>query len=60
MDQLIETALDAGAFGAKLTGGGPGGCVLALAAGPAEAAAGGAAAAGRRCPDLDRAARQRG
>jgi diphosphomevalonate decarboxylase len=30
IDQLVEQALDAGAYGAKLTGGGRGGCVIAL------------------------------
>ncbi|MFC4128693.1 mevalonate kinase [Nocardia rhizosphaerae] len=32
IDELVRAALDAGAFGAKLTGAGLGGCVLALAA----------------------------
>jgi mevalonate kinase len=32
LDRLQRTALDAGALGAKLTGGGQGGCLLALAA----------------------------
>ncbi len=32
LDLLVEAALDAGALGAKLTGGGQGGCLLALAA----------------------------
>lgn len=31
LDHLIQTALDAGAIGAKLTGGGRGGCMIALA-----------------------------
>lgn len=31
LDQLVEAALDAGALGAKLTGGGQGGCMIALA-----------------------------
>jgi mevalonate kinase len=31
IDQMVEAALDAGALGAKLTGGGLGGCVVALA-----------------------------
>ncbi|WP_159498723.1 mevalonate kinase [Microbacterium sp. 18062] len=35
LDALVETALAAGAAGAKLTGGGRGGCVLALARGGA-------------------------
>ena len=30
LDLLIETAKDAGALGAKLTGGGRGGCMIAL------------------------------
>jgi mevalonate kinase len=37
LDRLAEAALDAGALGAKLTGGGRGGCVLALATDPAHA-----------------------
>lgn len=32
LDRLVEAALEAGALGAKLTGGGQGGCLLALAA----------------------------
>ncbi|MDT2751478.1 mevalonate kinase [Enterococcus thailandicus] len=39
LDLLIETALDAGALGAKLTGGGRGGCMLALAKTKTEAQA---------------------
>lgn len=31
LDTLVETALDSGALGAKLTGGGRGGCMIALA-----------------------------
>ncbi|GEK90501.1 mevalonate kinase [Alkalibacterium kapii] len=31
LDQLVKTALEAGALGAKLTGGGRGGCMIALA-----------------------------
>jgi mevalonate kinase len=31
LDRLVDAALDAGALGAKLTGGGQGGCLLALA-----------------------------
>ncbi|WP_448060849.1 mevalonate kinase [Cellulomonas hominis] len=38
LETLVTAALDAGAFGAKLTGGGQGGCMVALAA-DAEAAA---------------------
>ncbi len=30
LDRLVDAALSAGAFGAKLTGGGRGGCMLAL------------------------------
>lgn len=37
LDHLVEAARQAGALGAKLTGGGRGGCVLALAASEAEA-----------------------
>lgn len=37
LDRLVDAALHAGALGAKLTGGGRGGCVLALAAGPSHA-----------------------
>ncbi|WP_330179045.1 mevalonate kinase [Nocardia sp. NBC_01503] len=37
IDRLIAVARQAGALGAKLTGGGLGGCILALTAGPAEA-----------------------
>lgn len=32
LDQLVNSALEAGALGAKLTGGGRGGCMIALAA----------------------------
>lgn len=38
LDGLVGAALDAGALGAKLTGGGQGGCVVALAPTPAAAA----------------------
>ncbi len=31
LERLIDAARDAGAFGAKLTGGGGGGCMIALA-----------------------------
>jgi mevalonate kinase len=31
LDLLVETAMKAGALGAKLTGGGLGGCMIALA-----------------------------
>lgn len=31
LNQLVDTALDSGALGAKLTGGGRGGCIIALA-----------------------------
>lgn len=37
LDNLVVTALDAGALGAKLTGGGKGGCIIALANNEAEA-----------------------
>jgi mevalonate kinase len=37
LDTLVATALDAGALGAKLTGGGQGGCLLALASDAASA-----------------------
>jgi mevalonate kinase len=37
LDTLVAAALDAGALGAKLTGGGQGGCLLALAADAASA-----------------------
>jgi mevalonate kinase len=37
LDRLVAAALSAGALGAKLTGGGRGGCVLALSGTPAEA-----------------------
>lgn len=37
LDRLIETARDAGALGAKLTGGGRGGCIIALPATPEDA-----------------------
>jgi mevalonate kinase len=30
IDALVETALDAGSLGAKITGGGLGGCMIAL------------------------------
>lgn len=39
LDHLTRAASDAGALGAKLTGGGRGGCILALAADPDHAAA---------------------
>ncbi|WP_051172203.1 mevalonate kinase [Microbacterium indicum] len=50
LDALVGAAARAGALGAKLTGGGLGGCVVALAASPAEAEeiAGSLAAAGAR------------
>ncbi|QIS23583.1 mevalonate kinase [Nocardia terpenica] len=38
IDRLISAAVDAGALGAKLTGGGLGGCVVALADGSSRAA----------------------
>ncbi|BDZ43565.1 mevalonate kinase [Paraoerskovia sediminicola] len=37
LDRLVEAAVGAGALGAKLTGGGQGGCVLALAPTPEDA-----------------------
>lgn len=37
LDTLVSTALAAGGLGAKVSGGGLGGCVIALAAGPAGA-----------------------
>lgn len=37
LDRLVDVARDAGALGAKLTGGGRGGCMLALAADAADA-----------------------
>jgi mevalonate kinase len=37
LDRLADRARDAGALGAKLTGGGRGGCLLALASDPVHA-----------------------
>jgi galactokinase len=56
VDTAVETALAAGAYGARMTGGGFGGCVLALVAADrtgavAEAVTGAFAAAGFRAPD---------
>jgi mevalonate kinase len=39
LDALVRVATDSGALGAKLTGGGRGGCIVALVASPADAAA---------------------
>ena len=39
LDTIVSAARDAGALGAKLTGGGHGGCVVALASSPAHAGA---------------------
>ena len=36
-DQLVELALVSGALGAKMSGGGLGGCIIALAAGQEQA-----------------------
>src|SRR5699024_1100911 len=37
LDQLVEKALESGALGAKLTGGGRGGCMISLASSSKEA-----------------------
>ncbi|MBM4321170.1 MAG: mevalonate kinase, partial [Deltaproteobacteria bacterium] len=36
LDALVRAALDAGALGAKLSGAGRGGCIIALVPSPAE------------------------
>jgi galactokinase len=56
VDTAVEAALAAGAYGARMTGGGFGGCVLALVDAPAapsvsSAVAGAFAAAGFAAPE---------